>query len=285
MTAHKLPLNEIKNLILITIGATLLAIGVTLFLLPAKIATGGTPGIAIILHYTLNSPVGLAMIFINIPLLLVGIKFIDFKFALRTLYSIIITSVAVDFLPNFIDFPQISSLLLSTLYGGVCAGAGIGLVLKGNASSGGTTIIAKIVSNYVSLKPAQTLLVLDMIIIIAVAVIFQDMELALWSLLSIYITTRIVDKVLMGSVSEKIIHIVADKTHEIGYAISTERKRDGTILSGQNFTVDKDKKVLFAVVGSREIQKIKTIVLEQDPKAIMIIMEASEMMGSSVLTN
>ena len=138
---------EIKNFILITLGSCLLAIGVTFFILPANIVTGGTPGIALILHYTFDASLSLSMILVNVPLLLAGIKFIDFKFAARTLYSINTTAVTIAFLPALIDFPQISSVLLATIYGGVCVGAGIGLVLKGNASAGGTTIIAKLFSN------------------------------------------------------------------------------------------------------------------------------------------
>ena len=111
------------------------------------------------------------------------------------------------------------------------------------------------------------------------------MELALWSLLSIYITTRIVDKVLTGSVAEKVVRIVSDHHQEIGTAISSTMNRDGTVLSGINLTEEKDKRILFAVVGTREIQKLKSIVLEIDSKAIILIMEASEMMGSSYIAD
>jgi uncharacterized membrane-anchored protein YitT (DUF2179 family) len=159
------------------------------------------------------------------------------------------------------------------------------LVLKGNASAGGPTIIAKLFSNYFTLKPVQTLLVLDVLIILTVGILSQNMELALWSLLSIYITTRIVDKVLTGSVSEKVVHIVSDHHQEIGTAISSTMKRDATVLSGINLTEEKDKRILFAVVGTREIQKLKSIVLEIYSKAIILIMEASEMMGSSYIAD
>lgn len=285
MSQENPALQEIKNVILITLGSCMLAIGVTFFILPAHIVTGGTPGIALILHYTFDASLSMSMILVNVPLLFAGIKFIDLKFAARTLYSINTTAVTIAFLPALIDFPQISSVLLATIYGGVCVGAGIGLVLKGNASAGGTTIIAKLFSNYFALKPAQTLLVLDVIIISTVGVLSQNMELALWSFLSIYITTRIVDKVLTGSVAEKVVSIVSDHHQEIGTAISSVMKRDGTVLSGINLTEEKDKRILFAVVGTREIQKLKSMVLEIDPSAIILIMEASEMMGSSYIAD
>jgi len=221
------------------------------------------------------------MLIINIPLLAAGTKFIGVRFALRSIYSIVVTSVLVDVLSSLIDFPTISSLLLSTLYGGTVIGAGVGFILKGHASVGGSTIIAKIVSNYFHIKPAQVILILDVMIIIAIGFIFADMERVLWSMLSIYATTRVIDKILTGAVSEKIVHIVSNKTAQIGHAINQELGRDGTIISGQNLTGEEDKTILFVVVGARRIPALRTIALKADPKALMIVMEAAEMMGSS----
>ena len=218
---------------------------------------------------------------INIPLLAIGTKFIGVKFTLRSIYSILITSILVDVISTQINIPKISSLLLSTLYGGTVIGAGVGFVLKGHASAGGTTIIAKIVSSYSHIKPAQVILILDIMIIITIGFIFADIERALWSMLSIYATTRVIDKILTGAVSEKIVHIVSNKTAQIGQAIAQELGRDGTILSGQNLTAQADKKILFVVVDARRIPALRNIVLEADPKALMIVMEAAEMMGSS----
>jgi len=276
-----LPISEAKNLVLITIGSLLVAAGVAFFLLPAAIATGGTPGMGMLFHFLTGISTGIAMLLINIPLLLAGIKFVDFKFALRTVYSMIVTSIMVDVLTTQVDFPVIQSLLLSTLYGGTSVGAGVGLVLKGNASAGGTTIIARIVSSYSQIKPAQVVLIVDLIIIIAIGFIFADMERVLWSMLSIYATTRVIDKVLTGAAPEKIVHIVSDKTEQIGQRIAEQIGRDGTILSGQNLTHSKDKTILFVVVGARRIPQLRSLVLAVDPDALMIIMEASEMMGSS----
>lgn len=275
--------SEIKNIILITLGSALLSFGVTAFLLPAKIATGGTPGLSIIVYYVSNISVSVAMILVNIPLIIAGIKFVTPAFALRTIYSVSMTSLFIGVYPKLFDFPAISEMLLSTLYGGICIGAGIGLILKGQASAGGTTIIAKIISNYSSIKPAQAMLVLDIMIISAIAIIYKDMELALWSLLSIYVTAKIIDKILTGTVSEKVVHIITQNSMEIGAKISEELGRKGTILSGHNLILNSPKTVLFVVVGSREIEKLKAIIHQYDEEAIVIVMEASEIMGSSII--
>lgn len=272
---------ELKNLILITFGSTFLAAGVAFFLLPAKIATGGTPGLAMLVYFMTDISTGKAMLMINVPLLLAGTKFIGIPFALRSIYSILITAILVDVFTTQINFPPISSLLLTTFYGGTVIGAGIGLVLKGNASAGGTTIIARIVANYFHIKPGQILLVLDIIIITSIGFIFVDIERALWSMLSLYVTTIVIDKILTGAIAEKIVHIVSNKSPEIGLCIHEKLERGGTILSGQNITANEDKTILFVVVGARRIPQLRTMVLNIDPHAIMIVMEASEMVGTS----
>jgi len=275
---------ELKNFILILIGSYLLAFGVTFFLIPVNIATGGTPGLSIILHYLTDIPTALAMVAINIPLVIAGIKFVDFRFAVRTVIAIILTATFVNLLPKVISFPAIDSILLSTIYGGLCIGAGIAIVMKGQASAGGTTIIAQIVARYSSFRSAQVIMLFDMIIIIAVAIVFKDMELALWSLIGIYVTTKVIDKILTGAVAEKVVHVVSSQTASIGLAISEELGRDGSILTGKNLIEQNEKKILLVVVGARQIPKLQTIVLSRDENAIVLVMDASEMIGSTVHT-
>jgi len=272
-------LQELKHIVFIVMGSTLLAGGVAFFLLPANIATGGTPGMAMIAHYLSSISTGKWMIIINIPLLLAGIKFIDLRFAIRTILSILLTSILIDFFVSQVHFPAVSNLLLAAIYGGICVGAGVGLVLKGNASAGGTTIIARIISSRSHFKPAQVILMLDMLIIIAIGFIFVDIEKALWSLISIYITSKIIDKVLTGVIPEKIVHITSTQTREIGQAIKQQLQSDGSILSGSNLSGDADKSIMFVLIEARRIPRLKTLVLNIDPEALMIVMEASEITG------
>lgn len=274
---------ELKNILLITLGSALLAFGVTAFLLPAKVATGGTPGMSIIIHYITDTSVSLAMLIVNIPLILIGMKFISLPFAMRTIFSVFMTSLFIGVFPRLLTLPDISEMLLSTLYGGICIGVGIGFIIKAQASAGGTTIIARIIANYSSIKPAQAILVLDTLIIIAIAIIYQNMELALWSLISIYITAKVIDKMLSGGASEKVVHIVSDNAQFLGSKISAELGRTGTILSGQNLTMESSKEILFVMVGSREIEKLKAIINQHDKQALVIVMEASEIMGTSMV--
>jgi len=111
------------------------------------------------------------------------------------------------------------------------------------------------------------------------------MELALWSLIGIYVTTKVIDKILTGAVAEKVVHVVSNKTNSIGLAISDELGRDGTILTGENLIQHNQKKILLVVVGARQIPKLKTIVLNHDEEAVVLVMDASEMIGSTAHTN
>jgi len=272
---------ELKNVAFIIAGSIILASGVSLFLLPMKIVAGGTPGMSIIVHYLTDISVGQAMIIINAPLILAGMKYINSGFAIKTVFSILVTALAIDFLPDFIEFQPIPGFLLSTFYGGACVGAGISLVIKGGASAGGTTIIARIAVQNSTWKPAQIILIFDTLIVVAISIIFKDMELALWSIISIVVTSKVIDMALTGPASENIVHIVSNKTNEIGNSISKELGRSGTILSGKTLT-GHNNKLLFVVVTARELATLKSIILRHDTSALIIIMQASELMGSSL---
>lgn len=273
---------EWVNILKISFGSLFLATGMALFLIPAQITTGGSPGIAILLHFFTGWSTGVLMLLINIPLLIVGAKFIGASFSVRSVFAIVLSSLLVDYLPTVFDIQLTDSLLLSTIYGGLLIGLGVGLILGGNASAGGSTVVARIVSRYWAVRPAQVILILDVLIIISTGILFADMELALWSMLSIYSAARVMDKVLTGIVHEKIVHIVSHDADQIGRKITALFGRDGTILSGHNLTDQENKTILFVMIGARKIPQLKSIVLEIDPKAIMVVMEASEMVGSSI---
>jgi len=277
----KITKQAIQNIVLITIGSAFLASGVVFFLYPAKIITGGTPGLGLLTNYLTGMSIGKAMLAINIPLLLVGKKYLDTGFVLRTVYSMVTTSVMVDSLVMFVDFPEIESLLISTLYGGVTVGIGIGLILKSNASAGGTSIIAKIIASKTQIKPGRVILLLDALIVSSVGIIFENLEGMLWSVITIYVAAIVIDKIITGGVTEKLVNIVSEQTEEICAAITRELGRDGTLLEGQNLSRARKKSIILVVVNSRGIIQLRQLVLAIDKDALMIVQEASEMTGTS----
>ncbi len=274
---------EVFNYLFIALGSIALALGVVGFLEPNKIATGGTAGLAIILHTILNLPTGSLMALINIPLLLLGWKHLGRNFALKSTVCIGLISFCIDFLAEFIQLESLSnSLFLSTLYGGVCVGIGLGLIFKGGGSAGGGTILAKIITSKFDLKTSSVILGLDAIVVCSAGIVFRDMELALWSMVSIYFAARLMDTVLTGKNNEKIVHISSLKNlSELSKNITETLGVTGTIVRGSDLLISEKKDIIFIVVEKNRISVLKNLVYQFDPKARMILMEASEMLGDN----
>lgn len=272
---------ELKNGMYITGGTLLVALGVVLFLAPNRIATGGTPGMAILLsHLVPQVSLGLLMLAVNVPLLLAGMKYLGRGFGIRTIVAICLVSFFVDFFRIVIKLEPVShDLLLVTLFGGVIIGIGVGFILRGNSSAGGSTIIARILAARFGVKPGHTILAIDASIIIASALVFKGIEPSLWSLISIYVTSRCINIILTGGPSEKVVHIVTNKEQLLARKIIEHLGPNGTILSGRGLQATEEKTMIFVVVDGSRITVLLDIIRLNDPDAFMIVMEASEMLG------
>lgn len=273
-------LDELRNNLLIITGSALVALGVVLFLAPNNIATGGSPGLAILLHHLSNLTIGSLMLLINIPLLLGGIKYLGKAFAVRTVISIVVTAGFVDLFREVLHLSPVSSdLLLATLFGGIIIGIGVGLILRGNGSAGGSTIIARIVSSRTRIKPGRVILLVDVLIIIAAAFVFNGIEPSLWSLISIYVTSKCIDIVVTGGPSEKIVHIVTDEVELLCRQIQEQLGPHGTVITGHGLQKHEEKTMIFVVVDNSRLALLGNLIRQHDPNAFMVVMEASEMLG------
>ena len=272
--------SELKNILLICLGAAFLALGVVFFLAPNRIATGGTPGVAILLHFIVDLPIGGLMVLINLPLLLIGAKMLGRSFAIRTVGAILLTSVLIDLFSEILRLPALSNnLLLATLYGGIAVGIGVGLILRGNASAGGSTIIARIVASRSHFKPGEVIFGLDLLIVLTSALVFRSIEPALWSLIGIYVTAKCIDMVLTGTQTEKVVHIASARPEELSRQISLQLGQQGTILKGTGLLRDEEKTLIFVTVEARRISVLRDIICQTDPDAFMVVMDAAEMLG------
>jgi len=280
MPDEKLIRSEIKNALFILLGSMFLAAGVVLFLQPNQIATGGTPGVAILVHHLSGMPTGMLMLAINIPLLLIGVRLLGKAFAFRSVVAILLTSVLIDVLNEVLSLAALShNMLLATLYGGIAVGIGVGLILHGNASAGGSTIVARIISSRSRLKSGQVIMILDLMIIIASGFVFKNTEQALWSLISIYATAKCIDMVLTGTPSEKVVHIASNKSQLLSQKITETLGPYGTVLTGKDLLGEGEKTLIFVTVESRRITFLRDLIRQNDPDAFMVVMEASEMQG------
>jgi len=272
--------NEIKNFIFIILGALCISLSVVLFFLPHNFTTGGTPGMAILLHHLTGFSVGSMVIAINVPLLILGTKYLGKIFAIKTIVTIVLISFFIDFFANSFTFDLlIKNILVASVFGGVIIGLGVGLIIKANASAGGSTIIARIVSNNSHIKPAQVILAIDVFIVISSIYVFKDFEKAVISIMSIYATSKAIDVVLTGALSTKVIHIATNKPKELSARITEVLGNEGTILKGSTLAQQNDKTLIFIVLDVKRLGTLRQIIEETDEEAFMIVMEASEMLG------
>ena len=269
-----------KDYLYITIGAIFLALGVVAFLLPNNIITGGTAGLSLLLHHISSFTIGSLMIIVNIPLLILGYRYFGKQFVIKTIFTIVLTSIFIDFCNEVIHLPSATDeTILAAIFGGICIGLGLGLIIKGKASAGGSTIIASIVASKTHYKASEVILFIDALIISLSIYVFNDLEKALWSILSIYVTTRIIDVILSGRPSKKVVYIVTQEVEKISEQISEKLGPDGTILNGKSLYKNEDKTMILIVVKISKLQVLKEIVNEYDPKSFLVITEASELLG------
>ena len=272
--------SEIKNYSYIFFGSLFLSLGVVSLFIPNAIVTGGTSGMAILLHYLLGLPTGMMMLAVNAPLLLIGAKYLGNRFTLRTIVTIVLSAFFIDFFTEFLHVKALShNVILASLFGGGLIGVGLGLVLSGNASAGGSTILAKIIASKTTIKASSVILFIDIIIIIAIGFIFKDVDLALWSLVSIYVSAKGIDMVLTAGPSKKVVHIVSTKIELLCEQIVENLGKDGTIIDGNGIFELEAKRMIFLVVENRKIRLLKDIVEQNDKEAFMVVMEASELLG------
>ena len=272
---------ELKNYTYIVIASIILALGVIGFFSPNKIITGGTAGLALLLHYISHFTIGTLIALVNLPLVLIGWKYLGKMFAIRTIITILIISFTIDFFDKVIKLkPFVIDVPIASIFGGVFIGIGLALVIKGNSSAGGSTIIARIIASRSEIKPGIVILAIDSLIILSSLFIFEDTARVLYSIISIYITSRIIDTILTGRLNKKVVYLVSKKTDELKRRITEELGPQGTIIKGDGLFDGEDKKMILLVVEVNKLELLRQMIKQIDPKeGFLIITEATEMLG------
>ncbi len=271
---------EAINCLFISCGCSILALGVAWFFVPNGLLTGGSAGLSLLLHYITSYNVGSIMIVINLPLLLLGYKYLGKMFTLRTIFTILLVSFLIDFSIEVLEVQAfVVDPVLASIFGGIFIGLGLGLVIKGNASAGGSTIVASIISSRSEIKASSVILCIDSIIIVSALFVFDDRANVLWSIVSIYVTTKIIDFILTGSLDKKVVYLVTNKIDLFKQLISAELGPHGTILQGHGLENNEDKRMILIVVEVSKLQVLRQMIKDNDEEAFLIISEANEMLG------
>jgi len=251
-----------------------------LFLVPALLVSGGISGAAQIIHHFTRWPIGLMVLAGNIPLFLLGWRYLGgARFALRTAVAILFFALLTDLLTYFIPAQGITGdLVLNCLYGGLTLGIGLGLVYRGRGTSGGSDILGRILNHYRGMSISQAYLITDAAVVLASGFAF-GWEHALYGLIVIYISGLASELVSEGMSVYRMALIVTRHAKSISKKIYDDLERDVTILPGAGGLSGDSNPVLYCVLTRAEVHLLKTIVSEIDPKAFMVIGQANEALG------
>ncbi|OGB67645.1 MAG: hypothetical protein A2Y94_09195 [Caldithrix sp. RBG_13_44_9] len=272
---------ELRDFLYILSGSFFLAAGLVFFLIPNKIVTGGVAGLAIVLHYLIGFPTGMIMLVLNIPLILIGWRYLGKLFLLKTVFAIITASFLTDLFIINLHLQQLTSqLMLATIYGGIAVGVGLGLIFKGNASAGGGTVVARVISKKSHFKIGQILFALDVLVILTAAITFRNVELALWGFLTIFIASQLVDLILTGKPAAKVAVVETNQITLISQRIYQDLGRTITIIPAKAFSTGESKELLLVIIDSSQVNKLRDIVKFLDPQATVIISDARELLGN-----
>ena len=271
----------IINYFLIVVGSFILAAGFVLFITPYKIVPGGVYGISIVLHYLFNTPVGMVALAFDIPLTIIGIKVLGPRFGIKTVVGFVLTAVFTDLLTYLHGYEPLiqGDTLLSSVFGGVFIGLGVGLIFKSKATSGGSDIIAMIIAKYTKLPVGQLMILVDSTIVLFGLIVFQDWKIPFYSLIVIFITGKVIDLILEGINYDKVLFIISDKTEEIREKIITDLGRGGTLIDAKGMFQKKDKTIIFTVVNRREVAILQEFIHSVDNKAFVTVINANEILG------
>ncbi len=262
------------------LGSLLLAIGIYSFSQPANIAPGGVSGISLMLNYLWNLPLGLSGFIINIPLIFLAWRYMGKVFTLKTLRTLVISTVLLDFVVVKYIPVFTGDRLMSSLFGGIFMGGGLALVFMRGSTTGGVDIVSYLLQlRLPHIQIGRALLLVDCVVLIASIIVFKDIESGLFGLVSLYVQTKIIDGVLYGLDKGSMITVISKHNEEIAERIMKDLDRGATLLQGYGAYSKQEMKVLMCVVRRAQFTSVKNIVHEIDPKAFLVVGEVGEIWG------
>ncbi len=260
----------------IVLGCVIGAAAYPTFLDPGKIAPGGLTGVAMIMKHLWGWDIGITSLILNIPLFIIGYRAMGRVFAFRSLVATVLFSLMIDLLP-LKEIPV--EPILGTLYGGILLGIGLGFILRGGATTGGTDMAARMVHKYLPfLSVGMFLFLIDCVVVIAAWIFIGSSE-ALYALICIFVSGKAVDMVMLGLSSNKACFVISDEWEQVSRRLMTEMERGVTQLSARGAYTGKERPVVLCVLPPQEVSRLKEIVRQEDEKAFMFITEAHEALG------
>jgi uncharacterized membrane-anchored protein YitT (DUF2179 family) len=286
--------------LVIILGCAVMSLGFILFMYPYKITPGGIWGMSVILHEIFPSiPQGWFGYMMDIPLLLIGFAVFGPVFGTKTVFASLITPLFMLLLPYAV-YPDIATqtaetllwgrlnladdLILATIFGGILIGAGVGLVVRTQATTGGTDIIAMLMRKYAHIRFSNGVMIADGFVVLCSLVVLVGMEgenpvLPMYSLLAIYVAAQVIDLVVEGGARDKMLLIITERQDEVREFILNDLGRGGTVIRASGMYTGREKEMIFVVVSRREIVPVKERLHTIDPGMFVVVVDASETLG------
>ena len=273
---------KVKNILIevlgTIIGAVIMAVAISLFLLPNQLSSGGFAGIATILYYFLKIPMGATVLALNIPLFLFSGYKLGKGFLIKSIIGTSTFSIAIDILDRLNPLTQ--DRFLACIYGGVIIGLGTAIILKANSSTGGSDLISMLVRKYnPDIRTSDVIILVDTVIVGLNILFFKEIEIGLYSAIAIYLMGKMIDIIFEGIYFTKLIFIISNKSQEIAEEIGEKIKKGTTGLFGKGMYTNEHKTILMCAASRGDVVRVKQTAKKIDPKSFIIIANAREVVG------
>ncbi|MGO1528630.1 MAG: YitT family protein [Senegalia sp. (in: firmicutes)] len=279
MAKKLLKVEWLKSGIVTLIGTLIMAIGINAFIIPHSLLAGGVSGIAIILTYLTGVNTGIFVLLLNIPIFIFGIKEIDRRFAFVSMVGMLSLSFFLYVTEFLTEVMWIEDILASTIYGGLFLGFSSGIIFRFRSSTGGTDIVSVIVKKKFEISISTILFVTNVIVVLINATI-SDYTLAIYTLISMFISSTVMNKIMIGLDTKKLVFIVTNNAEDLSTALMERVNRGITFLEGEGAYTRRKQKVIYCVVTTRQLAVVKNVVKDVDENAFMTVMDTAEIHGS-----
>lgn len=260
-------------------GSVLYALSVNIFTAPNQIAPGGVTGVATLLNFLWGTPIGTMILLVNLPLLIAAWFRLGKAFTVRTLIVTVLSSVVIDATAPFLPVFRGDKMLIA-LFGGVLAGAGLGLIYMRGATTGGTEVVARLLERKFRHIPiGRLILLVDALVVAASALVYRNVETALYAMVLIFVSTSLMDALVYGGDKGKMLLVMSKREQEIADAVLERMERGVTMLNATGAYTGGDRRVLLCAVRRSEMYELRSLVTDIDPGAFMIVVSTDEVLG------
>lgn len=272
-------LQILLDLVFYAAGSALFAVGMQMFIAPNQIAPGGVSAVAVVLNYLTGLPIGMYSLLINIPILLLGLGFLGMRFTLKTMSAVVVMSVLTDAF-YYVVPPYHGDVLLSALFGGLLMGAGMALIFMRDSTTGGVDILSRLIQKRLPYLPmGKLLLLIDVVIICASALVFGKMEIVLYSLVAVAVASYTIDSVMYGLDRGKLVYVFSSRSREIAKRVIDDLERGCTLLEAKGGYSGEERQALLVAVRLQQYHRLREIVHEEDSRAFIVVTDSSEVLG------